>query len=249
MYSEILDRLSILKKELSPLQKREALESVRQLQKVLWVLPKKMRVGIVDFIKEEQEHGAFYLSSRIYEQITDTVACVSKINSFDSKTVYISGQKTIYTPYSGIEKNEDKNFDFRFKIFKGIKSLLSLNEVEQQAHLDKIIHAPVVYQMRNFVMHPVLKASHFIQAQRGKLQDYLLEKRILSSSKEYRETVQIEKLMQQAKSNKAQIELKESDIDLVLGETLQKPLNLPTPKKIVFRQNKITKNNHSRIHE
>ena len=249
MYSEILDRLSILKKELSPLQKREALKAVQQLQKVLWVLPKKMRVGIVDFIKEEQEHGAFYLSSRIYEQITDTVACVSGINSFDSKTVYISGQKTIYTPYSGIEKNEDKNFDFRFKIFKGIKSLLSLNEVEQQDYLNEIIQAPVIYQMRNFVVHSILKASHFVQTQREKLSDHLLEKRILSSAKDH-QLDQIEKLVQRAKSAKSRFELKQKDIDLVLGETLQQPLNLPTAKKIVIRKhNNINKNSQFRTHE
>ena len=250
MYYEILSYCSALKKDLAPLQKKEALRKVQQLQKLLWVLPKKERVGIVDFINEEKEHGAFYLGNRIYEQITDTVKCVSDIKHFNPKTTYVSGEKTIYTPYSGIEKNKDKNFDFQFKIFNGLQALLSLNKDEQKEQLNRIIQTPIVYRIRNLVMHTVLKTSRFIQLKQEKLNDYLLEKRILASAKEFHKTNQFEKSVHQVKSDRLLDNDKQKDSALFLKEPLTQTPNLSMPKKIITnKQNNINRNDQSRIHE
>lgn len=249
MYSEILARLSVSEKEFSHFQEREALQKVKQLQKLLWILPKKERIGIVDFIKEEQEHGAFYLSSRIYAQITDTVECASVTKSLNSKTTYISGEKTIYTPYSGIEKDKDKNFSFQLQIYNGIHSLLALNKKEQQTQLNNIVQTPVVYQIRNLVMHTALKTTRFIQEQRERLRDYLLEKRISSSLKRLSRAEETKNSRQEPKLN-TQIESRQTGINSVLENPTRPTRNAPTPKKITSNNlNNITKDNQPRIHE
>ncbi len=225
------------KENISNNDKKKVLKRIKKLQELLRILPKQQRTNLVNFINEEKEHGVFYLCDRIYAQLTDTVKCVADPKYFFSEIYYISGEKTIYSPYSGIEKDKHKNKAFEEKIFQGLSALLSLDDEEQKIQLNKIIHPSFYYTVKNTVVFRYQALKKFIKKKKSTIKDYLVKKARHLILKDYPETIKLNRLYQRALSSNTQ-KVTTQDLNFILGEPQKRPETPLSPKKIFVTREK-----------